>query len=184
MGKHPAPSRSPWWLAATLWLGMNAAAGAAPEGPKLGRPASPGEIAGQDINVFPDGSGLPPGQGTAREGKPVYDAVCASCHGPAGIGGSAGELAGGGLLTGPHPDKNIGTYWPYATTLFDFIRRSMPLHAPRSLNDDQVYAVTAYLLLINDIIGEREEMNAGTLPRVTMPNRNGFIQVWPEVIVQ
>lgn len=147
--------------AAIFLLGMTAAVAAAPEGPKLGRPASPGEIAAQDINVFPDGAGLPPGKGTALEGKAIYDMKCASCHGPKGMGGSAGELAGGGSLTGPHPDKNVGTYWPYATTLFDFIRRSMPLDAPRSLSEDQVYAVTAYLLHINGIIDERAEMNAG-----------------------
>lgn len=158
---------------------LSAACSAEPEGPRLGRPASPEEIAGQDINVFPDGTGLPSGKGTAREGEALYDAKCASCHGPKGIGGSAGELAGGGSLTGPHPDRNIGTYWPYATTVFDFIRRSMPLDAPRSLNDDQVYAVTAYLLHINGIIDDRTEMNATSLPRVEMPNRHGFVQIWP-----
>ncbi|MDV3243209.1 MAG: cytochrome c [Methylocaldum sp.] len=170
----------PRWLAPALLLFvMTAAVAAAPEGPKLGRPASPGEIADQDINVFPDGAGLPAGKGTALEGKAIFDMKCVSCHGPKGMGGSAGELAGGGSLTGPHPDKNIGTYWPYATTLFDFIRRSMPLDAPRSLSEDQVYAVTAYLLHINGIVDERAEMNAGTLPRVVMPNRDGFVQVWP-----
>ncbi|CAI8735955.1 c-type cytochrome [Methylocaldum szegediense] len=164
---------------AIVLFAVSAACSAAPEGPKLGRPASPEEIAAQDINVFPDGTGLPPGKGTAHEGKALYDAKCASCHGPKGIGGSAEELAGGGSLTGPHPDKNIGTYWPYATTLFDFVRRSMPLDAPRSLTDDQVYAVTAYLLYINGIIDERTEMNAASLPRVEMPNRRGFIPIWP-----
>lgn len=153
---------------------------AAPEGPKLGRPAPPQEIAAADINVFPDGSGLPPGKGTAAEGKPIYDAQCISCHGPKGSGGTAGELAGGTGLTGLHPDKTIGTYWPYATTIFDFVRRSMPLNAPRSLSNDQVYAVTAYLLHINGIIGEQAEVNAKTLPEVKMPNREGFVQVWPE----
>jgi len=169
------------WLkwGAVLLSFCTAAMGAAPEGPGLGRPATPEEIAGQDINVFPDGTGLPPGRGTALEGKAVYDARCASCHGPKGIGGSAGELAGGGSLIGPHPDKNIGTYWPYATTLFDFIRRSMPLDAPRSLNENQVYAVTAYLLHINGILDERAEMNAATLPRIAMPNRDGFVRIWP-----
>jgi len=162
-----------------LLLGVTTMSAAAPEGPKLGRPATPHEIADQDINVFPDGTGLPSGKGTALEGKAIYDAKCASCHGPKGLGGSAGELAGGGSLTGPHPDKNIGTYWPYATTLFDFIRRSMPLDAPRSLNENQVYAVTAYLLHVNGIIDEQAEMNAATLPRIEMPNRDGFIQIWP-----
>jgi cytochrome c len=151
---------------------------AAPEGPKLGRPATPEEIRAAAIHVFPDGSGLPPGQGTAVEGKAIYDALCASCHGPKGTGGSAGELAGGSSLTGPHPDKTIGTYWPYATTIFDFVRRSMPLNAPRSLSDDQVYAVTAYLLHINGIVGEQAEMNAKSLPEVKMPNRDGFVKIW------
>ncbi|HYE37865.1 cytochrome c [Methylocaldum sp.] len=163
---------------ALLLLGVTAIAAAAPEGPKLGRPATPQEIADQDINIFPDGTGLPSGKGTALEGKAIYDAKCASCHGPKGIGGSAEELAGGGSLTGPNPDKNIGTYWPYATTLFDFIRPSMPLDAPRSLNEHQVYAVTAYLLHINGIIDEQAEMNAYTLPRIVMPNREGFVRIW------
>lgn len=153
---------------------------AAPEGPKLGRPATPSEIAAQTINVFPDGSGLPPGRGTAAEGQAIYASQCAACHGPKGVGGSAGELAGGGSLTGPHPDQNIGTYWPYATTIFDFVRRSMPLNAPRSLSDNQVYAVTAYLLNINGIIDDSAEMNAKTLAAVRMPNREGFVRLWPE----
>jgi mono/diheme cytochrome c family protein len=163
-----------------LFLALPLLATASPEGPRLGRPASPEEIRAADISVFPDGTGLPAGQGTAVEGKPIYDARCAACHGPKGTGGSAGELAGGASLTGPHPDKTIGTYWPYATTIFDFVRRSMPLDAPRSLADEQVYAVTAYLLHINGIIGEQVEMNAKSLPEVKMPNREGFVRVWPE----
>jgi cytochrome c len=150
------------------------------EGPQLGQPATTEEIAAQDHHIFPDGTGLPPGKGSAVEGKELYDSRCAACHGPKGMGGSAEELAGGGRLIGPHPDKNIGTYWPYATTLFDFIRRSMPLDAPRSLSDDQIYAISAYLLYLNGIIEERTEMNRQTLARIDMPNRNGFIKMWPE----
>ncbi len=163
-----------------LALGLASALQAAPEGPRLGKPLDPPSLAGLDINVFPDGSGLPPGSGTAAAGKVVYDTQCATCHGVKGSGGSAKELAGGAPLNGPHPDQTVGNYWPYATTLFDFVRRSMPLHAPRSLSDDQVYAVTAYVLHINGLIGEDVEMNARTLPDVRMPNRDGFIRIWPD----
>ncbi len=152
---------------------------AAPEGPRLGKPLSGADSAAMDINVFPDGHGLPAGKGTATDGKTIYDTQCATCHGPKGSGGSAGELAGGSALDGPHPDQTIGNYWPYATTVFDFVRRSMPLNAPRSLSDDQIYAVTAYLLQINGLIGETTEMNAKTLPEVRLPNREGFLRIWP-----
>lgn len=153
---------------------------AAPEGPKLGRPASPQEIAAQAINVFPDGTGLPPGKGTVAEGKAIYDAQCAACHGPKGMGGGAEELAGGAPPNSPHPDRTIGAYWPYATTVFDFVRRAMPINAPRSLSDGQTYAVTAYLLYLNGLIGEQAELDAKTLPAIKMPNRDGFRQIWPE----
>lgn len=155
-------------------------AAGAPEGPKLGRPAGPAEIAAEDISVFPDGSGLPPGSGTAAAGQALYEARCASCHGVKGEGGSAGELAGGSPLNGPHPDRTIGTYWPHATTVFDFVRRSMPPDAPRSLSDGEVYVVTAYLLHLNGLIGEQTELNAKTLPEIRMPNREGFVRIWPE----
>ena len=151
---------------------------AAAEGPRLGQPASPQDIAAWSLTVFPDGKGLPAGKGTAAEGKAVYGQHCASCHGPKGEGGSAEELAGAKHgLTEPVPDKTVGNYWPYATTLFDFVRRSMPPAAPGSLNSDQLYAVCAYLLHINGIIPETAEMNATTLPLVKMPNREGFIKV-------
>lgn len=151
----------------------------AAEGPALGRPIPIDEIAAISIHVFPDGSGLPPGRGTATEGRAVYDSRCASCHGPNGMGGSAEELAqAANSLTDEPPDKTIGTYWPYATTLFDYIRRSMPLDAPRSLSADQVYAVTAYLLFLNGIIEQDRTLNEATLARIEMPNRSGFIPVY------
>lgn len=146
-------------------------------GPNLGKPASGKEAAAWSIGVFPDGTGLPPGRGNAVGGETVYNRHCVSCHGPGGIGATAEELAGGrnGLIH-EYPDKTIGTYWPYATTVFDFTRRAMPLNAPGSLSDDEVYAVTAYLLYLNSIIDKTTEINAITLPKVKMPNRNGFIQ--------
>ncbi|MEY2680755.1 MAG: hypothetical protein RL661_986 [Pseudomonadota bacterium] len=180
MSMRDTALRRPLAVTAVLgWIALTATVAAAPEGPKLGKPLSPADIAAMDINVFPDGSGLPSGKGTALEGKAIYDAQCAACHGPKGTGGSAGELAGGSALNGPHPDQTVGNYWPYATTIFDFVRRSMPLNAPRSLSDDQVYAVTAYLLNINTLIGETAEMNAKTLPEVRLPNREGFVSIWP-----
>ena len=146
--------------------------------PKLGTPVSPAESAAWDISIFPDGQGLPPGKGTAKEGRVVYDAQCARCHGPGGQGATAEELAGPpSALNVPDPDKNIGTYWPYATTIFDMTKRSMPMQAPGSLTDDQVYAVTAYLLFANKIIPEDFEINQQTLPKVKMPNRDGFDRI-------
>ncbi len=154
------------------------AASAATEGPRLGKSASPQDVASWSLTVFPDGRGLPAGRGTAAEGRSVYEQHCASCHGPKGTGGSAEELAGARRsLTDPTPDKTIGNYWPYATTLFDYVRRSMPPNAPGSLDNNQIYAVCAYLLQLNGIISETAEMNASTLPQVKMPNREGFFPV-------
>ena len=168
--------RNPGWIC--LWA-LVFAAEATPEGPKLGRPLSAEEIAALEINVLPDGTGLPLGFGTVETGKAVYERQCIRCHGPKGMGGSAGELVGQGPLSGETPDKTIGSYWPYATTIFDFVRRSMPQDAPRSLNDGEVYAVTAYLLYLNGIIEEKAVMDAKSLPAVRMPNREGFTRMWP-----
>ncbi len=144
--------------------------------PQLGRSPSKEMLRNWNMDVFPDGWGLPKGEGSVSGGKKVYEQYCQSCHGIEGSGNSAEELAGAAhSLTDNPPDKTIGTYWPYATTIFDFTRRSMPLNAPGSLNNNQVYAVTAYLLFLNGIIEEHEVMNASTLPKVKMPNRNGFI---------
>jgi mono/diheme cytochrome c family protein len=150
------------------------------ESPNLGRPATPNEIAGWDISIAPDGGGLPPGSGAAAAGAGVYAAKCQSCHGDKGAGRPNDRLVGGqGTLASATPVRTLGSYWPYATTVFDYIRRSMPYQAPLSLTDDEVYAVTAYLLHENGIIGERDVMDARTLPQVRMPNRDNFILAWP-----
>ena len=154
------------------------AAFAADLAPRLGRPISAEEAARFDLSVFPDGRGLPAGRGRAVQGAALYAEKCAACHGPGGRGATAEELAGGSApLTARSPDKTIGLYWPYATTLFDFTRRAMPMFAPGSLSADEVYALTAYLLFVNGVIAEADEMNPTTLPNVRMPNRNGFIGI-------
>jgi len=143
--------------------------------PDLGQPLDRDEIERWSLHVFPDGTGLPPGRGTPAEGATVYRRHCQSCHGSEGRGGSAEELAGAThRLNQPDPDKTIGSYWPYATTLFDYIRRSMPLNAPAALSADQVYAVTAYLLQLNGIVRDGFVVDRETLPRIVMPNRQGF----------
>ena len=155
-------------------------AGTAFSGPDLGREVKADEVAAWDITIPPDGSGLPPGSGTAAEGGAVYFAKCAGCHGVKGREGPADRLVGGtGTLASEKPVKTVGSYWPYATTLFDYIRRAMPYNAPRSLSNDEVYAVSAYLLFLNGIIDPEVRMDAKTLPQVKMPNRHGFVSYWP-----
>jgi cytochrome c len=150
------------------------------ETPNLGRVATAQEIAGWDISVAPDGTGLPAGRGTALEGAPVYEQKCQACHGARGAGQPNDRLVGGqGTLASNAPVRTIGSYWPYATTIFDYVRRAMPYIQPQTLTNDEVYAVTAYLLQQNGIIGERDEMNAQTLPRVKMPNRDNFVIMYP-----
>ena len=150
------------------------------ETPNLGRPATQTEIAGWDISVPPDGRGLPPGAGTPAEGAFVYAQKCQACHGEKGAGGPNDRLTGGqGTLASKTPVRTVGSYWPYATTVFDYVRRSMPFFQPHSLTDNEVYAVTAYLLSLNGIIGEQDVMNSETLPKVKMPNRDNFILTQP-----
>lgn len=149
-------------------------------GPALGRVATEAEVALLDISIRPDGVGLPPGEGTVQEGALIFGPRCASCHGPRGRGGQGGRLSGGvGTLGGAEPIKTVNSYWPYATTLFDYIRRAMPLYEPQSLNDSEVYALVAYILMQDRIIEPTDVMNATTLPEVVMPNRNGFVEWWP-----
>lgn len=158
-------------LALSLNVSLSLAAG-----PGLGRPATHEEIAAIDISIPPSGEGLPPGSGNAVAGETVYVEKCAACHGAEGKGETADKLVGGiGSLSSEKPVKSVGSYWPYATTLFDYIRRSMPLTVPMSLTDDEVYAVTAYILFINGIVTNEQTIDAASLPKVLMPNRDGFV---------
>ena len=148
------------------------------ESPDLGKAASLAEIAAWDISIGPDGAGLPPGSGTPQQGEQVYLAKCLACHGEKGAGKPNDQLVGGQGSLGPGqtPVKTVGSYWPYATTLFDYVRRAMPLNESKSLADDEVYAVVAYILQLNGVIAEHDTIDAQTLPRVRMPNRDGFVR--------
>jgi len=142
----------------------------------FGRPAAPEEIKLWDIDVHPDGKGLPPGSGSAVSGKTVFEENCAACHGPGGQNGIKDRLAGGQrTLASDHPIKTVGSYWPYATTLFDYIHRAMPYQAPGSLSDDDTYSVVAYILSLNGILPTDAKLDKETLPKVKMPNRDGLI---------
>jgi cytochrome c len=153
----------------------------AAESPQLGTPITSAEMAAWDLSIQPDGRGLPPGSGNAATGKAVFAEKCVACHNEEGKGQPFDRLVGGqGTLASAAPVKTIGSYWPYASTVFDYIRRAMPLVAPQSLTNDEVYSLTAYLLSLNGIIKERDVMNAKTLAKVKMPNQGGFIIKYPE----
>ncbi len=142
----------------------------------LGRSIAEADVASWNIDVRPDGAGLPPGRGTVAQGKEVYLAKCSACHGENGEGSPMDRLVGGaGTLASDKPVKTVGSYWPYATTLFDYVRRTMPFTDPQGLSADETYAVTAYVLFLNGIVQESTALDARTLPAVTMPNRRGFL---------
>ena len=147
------------------------------EGPNLGRPIDPADIAAWDISILPDGTGLPPGQGTSAQGEVVYVSKCVACHGEKGAGKPNDVLVGGAgsLAAGQPPVKTVGSFWPYATTLFDYIRRAMPQNAPQSLSDNDVYAVSAYILNLNGLVGADATLDAKSLAAVKMPNRDRFV---------
>ena len=153
----------------------------APKGPSLGVPATPAQIESADVSIGPDGAGLPPGSGTPAQGEAIFNTKCIACHGPQGAGIVNDQLVGGqGTLTSTTPVKTIGSYWPYATTVFDYVRRAMPYPTPHSLSDQEVYALTAYLLSLNGVIAKDAVMDAKTLPQVKMPNRGNFILSYPD----
>lgn len=146
-----------------------------------GEPATPEQIAGWNIDVRPDGKGLPPGSGSVSEGATIYQGRCASCHGTFGEGMGRFPVLSGGMqsLTDDRPEKTIGSYWPYATTLWDYIHRAMPFYAPQSLTDDQVYAVVAYVLNLNNIVAADFVATQDNLAAVEMPNAEGFVRPDP-----
>lgn len=146
--------------------------------PRVGRTPSPDEIKQWGITVLPNGAGLPAGSGTPDQGETLYKAKCASCHGENGEGKppvGAPLIGGIGTLATDKPVKTIGSYWPYATTVWDYIHRSMPYNEPGTLSADDTYAVTAFLLFKNGITPRDQALNKDTLPKVRMPNRDGFI---------
>jgi mono/diheme cytochrome c family protein len=150
------------------------------QGPGLGRTLSPDEVRQLDISIASDGSGLPPGSGSVAAGAAVYAQKCQGCHGAQGAGKPQDQLTGGiGTLTSAKPVKTPVSFWPRATTLFDYIRRAMPITKPQSLTNDEVYALTAYLLSIDGVVPKDATLDARTLPQVRMPNRDGFVSYWP-----
>jgi cytochrome c len=163
-------------------LAAGVALGGAALAQNLGRPATPATVAAADISIGPDGAGLPPGSGSVAEGAAVYAAKCVACHGPDGAGAPGDRLTGGvGSLTTARPVRTVASFWPYATTVFDYTRRAMPLGAPQSLTNDEVYAVTAYILSIDGIVAKDARLDAATLPRVVMPNRGGVVDWEPKL---
>jgi len=170
MVKHPAVV-----IAFVLALG-GAATAVAADLPGLGKPVSEAELALWDMSVGPDGKGLPPGSGTFAQGAAIYAQKCEACHGKDAEGGRNAALANAAGKS----DRTMALYVPNATTIFDFTRRAMPWPQPKSLGNDEVYALTAYILARNKIIGENEVMNAETLPKVQMPNRNAFVSRYPD----
>lgn len=166
-------------LAASLLVVTAFGAASAADAPHLGEPADPARITAWSIDVSPDGAGLPPGRGSVEEGAKIFATKCEGCHGAAGAGKPADRLTGGiGTLASAHPVKTVASYWPYATTLFAYIRGSMPITSPRSLSADETYALCAYLLSIDGIVAKDAVLDAKTLPKVGMPNARGFRNVW------
>lgn len=180
MGKS-AMSSHKQVVISTIFAGLVLCSGANAAGPELGQEISDGELSAWDISIAPDGGGLPPGSGSVSAGADVYASKCAQCHGETGTEGPTDPLAGGvGSLTSEAPAKTVGSFWPYATTLFDYTRRAMPFDAPQSLTADEAYAVTAYVLHLSGIVQDDAVLDAASLPAIEMPNRDGFVAYWPK----
>lgn len=168
-------------LSATIFLLVaNVVMAQAPDYSKIGRTPTKEEIQAWDISIGPDGKGLPVGQGTAKDGAPIFAAKCAVCHGANGEGGKIGPRVVGGIadtetLTTLKPVRSVGGYWPYATSVYDFIHRAMPRDQSGTLTPNEVYALTAFILFKSNIIKEDDVLDQKTLPKVQMPNRNGFV---------
>lgn len=164
---------------AALLIGAITALGGAVQAEErygIGRAATPAEIAGWNIDIGRDGSNLPPGSGSVERGRAVFSEQCAACHGDKGQGSVGDRLVGGqGTLATAKPIRTVGSYWPYASTLFDYIRRAMPQNAPQSLSNEDVYAVAAYVLSLNGIVAENAVLDAKSLAAIKMPNRDGFV---------
>jgi mono/diheme cytochrome c family protein len=161
-------------MALVVFASLSGAQAQSPYG--IGRVAMPAEIAGWNIDIGRDGSGLPSGSGTVGHGREVFAQQCAACHGEKGEGGVGDKLVGGqGTIATAKPVRTVGSYWPYAPTLFDYIRRAMPQNAPQSLSNEDVYAVSAYILNLNGLLPDAATLDAKTLAAIKMPNRNMFV---------
>ena len=173
MGSYPK------FLVPVLLLLANVAALAQNPTYNLGRPPSEEEVKAWDIGIDPEGKGLPPGSGVATQGAEIFARKCQACHGQKGAGipgGAAPELVGGvGTLQSSKPVRTVGSYWPFATEIWDFIRRAMPMNQEGTLQTDEVYALTAAILYWNGIIQENDVIDANSLAKVKMPNREGYI---------
>jgi S-disulfanyl-L-cysteine oxidoreductase SoxD len=172
-------------LAGAALLGLAIGPAGAADTPGLGKPITEADIKAWNITILPDGTNLPPGSGTAAQGAKLFvDKGCVACHGEGAKGGNAAALVGSPSLVagGIEANKTIANFWAYSTTLYDYIRRAMPWPQPRSLSNEEVYSLVAYILSINKIIGENDTMNAETLPKVLMPNRENFIVRFPDKI--
>ena len=167
-----------WTRSAAALVAFAATTALAAQAPKdnVGRPPTPDEIVALGSAIAPDGTGLPEGSGSVDEGRVVFIAHCARCHGPNAQGDVGPRLVGGqGTLATDRPVKTVGSFWPYATTLWDYVNRAMPFDRPGELKPNEVYAAVAYLLNLNGIVDDDGVMNAASLPKVKMPNRDGFI---------